>query len=362
MPYLESPAVPQSLAPGQVCEPAIIDPLQCPGWDTLLAAHPEGSFFHGTAWARVLQETYRHRPAYFGSVANGRILGLLPVMEIDSPFTGRRGVSLPFTDHCPALRSEDLEAAALFARCLQYGRERGWRSFECRGLIDGQQNAKSSLSFYSHRILLPRGEASLWTGFKSRVRTPIRRAQEAGVKIDLETSPEAIRAYYLLHCRTRSKHGLPPQPLSFFQNIQQHALAKGNGWVALARWQQKIVAAGVFVHLGRRAIHKFGASDPAFQHVSANHLLMWEVIRRYCREGFEFLDLGRTSMANEGLRQFKLGFGPEEKQIHYCRYDYRANAFVVDRDQVQGWHNHVFRCLPMPLLRLTGRMLYPHLS
>jgi hypothetical protein len=352
----------RSIIPVSSPEPAVIDPLYYPGWDSLLAAHPEGAFFHGAAWARVLNATYGHRPVYFGSVADGRLMGVLPVMELSSLLNRRRGVSLPFTDHCPVLGSEAVQGLHLLERGLRYGRERGWRSFECRSRVDGLQNAKPSLSFYSHRIDLTQGEASLWAGFKSRVRTPIRRAQEAKVEISFESGQEAIGAFYSLHCKTRRKHGLPPQPFSFFQNIRRYVLSNNNGWVAMARWRGTIVAAGVFFHLGRGAIHKFGASDPASQNLSANHLLLWEVMRRYSQQGFEFLDLGRTSVANEGLRQFKLGFGPKEEMLQYFRYDYRANAFVEDRDQVQGWFNHVFRRLPMPVLRLAGRMLYPQLS
>jgi len=343
-------------------EVAVINPLQYPAWDQLVAAHPDGAFFHGTAWARVLHETYGHQAAYFGSVQAGRLLGVLPTMEVDSLLTGRRGISLPFSDECNVLSSETVSAGQLFETCLAHGRKRGWRSFESRGMAEGMGRATPSLKFYSHRIELGRGADALWAGFKSRVRTPVRRAQEAGVKITFETGPEAIQDYYLLHGRTRRKHGLPPQPFSFFRNIQQHVLARGLGWIAVARWEGKVVAAGVFVHLGKRALHKFGASEPALQHLCANHLLMWETIQRCCGLGFDSLDLGRTSIGNEGLRQFKLGFGTRESEIRYCRYDYRADSFVVDRDQVEGWFNHVFRRLPMPLLRLAGRMLYPHVA
>jgi hypothetical protein len=353
-----SPALISALVEG----PVAINPLQHPEWDALVAAHPKGSFFHGSAWARVLQETYGHQPFYFAAVTQGRLLGLLPVMELNRPLRGRRGVSLPFTDYCTVLGSETMAPARLWENCLRQGRIRGWRSFECRGMTDDMTEAKPSLSFYSHEIRLGQGEQRLWASFKSRVRTPVRRAQEAGVKIDFATSAEAMNTYYSLHCHTRRKHGLPPQPRSFFENIQRHVMAKDYGRVALARWQGQVVAGGVFVHLGRRAIHKFGASDPARQHLCANHLLLWETIQRYCHGGFESLELGRTSIDNEGLRQFKLGFGAEEKPLRYCRYDYRANAFAVDRDRVQGWFNHVFRRLPMPMLRLAGRLLYPQLS
>src|SRR5260370_28840299 len=84
-------------------ETLVMDPVTHPGWDSLATAHPESSFFHSSAWARVLEETYGHRPFYFCRLRNGQLEELLPVMEVSSVFTGRRGVSLPFTDFCFSL-------------------------------------------------------------------------------------------------------------------------------------------------------------------------------------------------------------------------------------------------------------------
>jgi len=74
------------------------------------------------------------------------------------------------------------------------------------------------------------------------------------------------------------------------------------------------------------------------------------------------LHLGRTSLANEGLRRFKLSLGASEEAVRYCRYDFSSKRFVSDVDRAEGWFNPVFARLPLPLLRLTGRILYPHLS
>jgi hypothetical protein len=89
---------------------------------------------------------------------------------------------------------------------------------------------------------------------------------------------------------------------------------------------------------------------------------MWETIRKYSHDGFERLDLGRTSASNSGVRQFKQGFSGEERQIRYCKYDYDAGAFVEERDQAVGWYNALFRLFPEPLLRFTGRILYSQMS
>jgi hypothetical protein len=89
---------------------------------------------------------------------------------------------------------------------------------------------------------------------------------------------------------------------------------------------------------------------------------MWGAIKRLAEQGFTRLDMGRTSLGNEGLRRFKLGFGAREQKIEYCRYDYAKRSFVRDIDRAEGWANHVFRLLPPFLFRAAGRMLYPHLS
>src|SRR5438876_11270399 len=107
-----------------------IDPLQHPAWDSVVARHPQSSFFHGTAWARVLQETYGHRPIYFCRFADGQLEGLLPIMEVPSPWTGRRGVSLPFSDFCSPLSVEGARRRELYELALEHGRGRGWRYLE----------------------------------------------------------------------------------------------------------------------------------------------------------------------------------------------------------------------------------------
>ncbi|MDQ2919055.1 MAG: hypothetical protein M3R10_04170, partial [Verrucomicrobiota bacterium] len=83
-----------------VLEHTVIDPRSDRSWDDSIAKHSEATIFHTSAWANVLCDTYRHTPLYFRFSADSQIKALLPLMEVASPFTGRRGVSLPFSDFC----------------------------------------------------------------------------------------------------------------------------------------------------------------------------------------------------------------------------------------------------------------------
>ena len=121
-----------------------------------------------------------------------------------------------------------------------------------------------------------------------------------------------------------------------------------------------IGAGAVFFHSGKTAVFKFGASDETLQHLRANNLVMWQAIRWHAQRGFTLLDFGRTSLENEGLRRFKLNWGSQERRIDYVRYDCQTGSFVTGRDEALGWHNRLFKILPVAFGRLIGAALYRH--
>jgi Acetyltransferase (GNAT) domain len=323
-------------------------------------AHSRCSFFHGAAWAKTLQGAYGFKPVYFtASEADGRS-SILPLMEVNSWLTGRRGVALPFTDDCEPLYSDVASIRRLIQSALEFGRTRGWKSVEWRGGRELFGETPASLSFYGHSVDLEEDEDRMFARLESSVRRAIRKAEKSGITVTVSQSLEAMKTFYSLHCKTRRKHGLPPQPFTFFQNIFEHILSQNLGMIAIASCQRRPIAASVYFQLGARAIYKYGASDEAFQHLRGANVVMWEAIKWHARHGAKTLHLGRTSIGNEGLRRFKLGWGAGEQKIEYVKYDLRKSCFVMETDEVTGWYNRVFNVLPMGLSRLIGAVLYRH--
>ena len=339
-----------------------INPLEYPGWDALLATHPGSTFFHSAAWAKVLRKTYDCSPSYFAVLEGDRLLALLPVMEVNSPLTGRRGVTLPFTDTCEPLDDESILKDVVIPEVMRYGRERGWKYFECRGGKKLFGEAPAFQSFFSHELKLFRDEQYLFARFESSTRRAIRKVEKIGATIQVSQTLESVREYYSLHCKTRRKHGLPPQPFSFFRNIHEHILSSKKGIVVLARHADDVIAGAIYFHFGDQAIYKFGASDETFQELRGNNLVTWGAIKWYAGKGMKALNFGRTSIANEGLRRYKLGWGAKERTSEYVRYDFQQDRYLVGKDGSVGWHNHVFSLLPMFASRLLGAALYRHVA
>lgn len=343
-----------------------LDPLADPQWDERLLAHEDASVFHTAGWARVLKDSYGYTNDYLVETEGDRMLFLLPLMEVRSLLTGKRAVSLPFTDFCdPLLAGEapgETSGETVLAALVARGRERGWRYFELRGggrLLGGHQPATTVLE---HELDLAPSEEALFAGLKESTRRNIRKAGREGVEVEIGTSAEMVESFYRLNCLTRREHGLPPQPISFFRNLHESTLARGQGRVVLATVRGQVAGGALYLHFGRNALYKYGASDPRFLALRPNDLVMWEAIRWYRSGGFRTLSLGRTEHHHEGLRRYKIAWGVKEQEKPYYRYDFAAAGFVRARAAEAGVSATVFRHLPVGISRLIGSALYRHVA
>jgi CelD/BcsL family acetyltransferase involved in cellulose biosynthesis len=340
----------------------IVNPWADAQWDRSLECFSAATIFHSSAWARVLCQSYGYKPAYLAVKADGRLLCLLACVEVNSWITGRRGVALPFSDQCEPLIANDADPDRVLAAILNQGRAMGWKSLVFHGGSNLLASVAPSLGFCTHSLDLRPDSDRLFKGLKDTVRRQVRQAQRNGLTVEIGHSVDLMDAYYSLHCLTRKKHGLPPQPAEFFRNIQRNLLQRRLGFVAIARTEEKLVAGAVFLHQGTQAYYKFGASDKEDLRLRGNNLVMWDSICQLKKEGCTMLDFGRTSIANEGLRRYKLGWGTKESTVHYYRFDFRKNRVMADRDQAQGFHNRIFGLMPIPALRLCGRIMYKHIA
>ena len=343
------------------CEIEILDPTTDLTWDLTAASHRESTIFHSSAWARVLVSTYGHKPFYLRLLQDGKTAAVLPLMEVSSRLTGRRAVSLPFSDLAGALTFTEFNPQLLVKKLSDLARERGWKYFEIRGDRSFAPVAVKP-AFVGHTLDLRIGLERLRGGVSSAVRRNLRKAKASGVEIAVGRNWEQLVEFYRLHLRTRRRHGLPPQSIRFFSNIYEHLLKRRLGFVVLAAIKSRPIAAAVFLHQGGRAVYKFGASDERFQQHRANNLVMWQGISSLVESGAEMLHFGRTSLENNGLRRFKLSWGSQEEPLTYSRFDPLRAEWRAPAATSKGFHHHVFGNLPLPVNRLIGTLCYPHLD
>jgi hypothetical protein len=340
---------------------AVVNPLASADWNERLLGCGQGTVFHTANWARLLADCYGYHPAYFTLSREGALAGCLPLVEVNSLLTGRRGVCLSFADYCGSLVQGPADFQLLFDGILELGKTSGWRYVEFRGeeFLAAEPAAKS----YAHHLLQLSGDEELMhSRLRENTARNIRKAVKEGVTVEICRSLQGVRDFYRLHCLTRRRHGLPPQPGRFFDKLHEHVISRGLGFTALARHGQTAVAGLICLHFGSNAQYKYGASDVAYQHLRANNLVMWEAMKRCAGEGFRSFSLGRTDLDNEGLLAFKNGWGGDRAVLNYHRYEFASNGFVCDRVRNIEIYQNVLRKLPVGLLKMLGSLAYRHIG
>ncbi len=65
-------------------------------WDDYVKSHALGTFFHLSGWQTVIQNSFGHACYFLVAKDNGRVCGVLPLVEVKSALFGHALVSTPF--------------------------------------------------------------------------------------------------------------------------------------------------------------------------------------------------------------------------------------------------------------------------
>jgi CelD/BcsL family acetyltransferase involved in cellulose biosynthesis len=172
-------------------------------------------------------------------------------------------------------------------------------------------------------------------------------------------SEALLRGFYALLRLTRRRHGLPPQPMSWFRNLL--ACLGDRLAIHLARHGGRPIASLLTLSAGRTLVYKYGASDAAEHRLGGMPFLFWHAIQRAVGGGATELDLGRTDLDQPGLVAFKEHLGATRSTLAYRTYPARP-AGAAGMHRASRAVRRLVSLLPDPALDLAGRLVYRHLG
>ena len=337
-----------------------IDPISDPAWLALLQRSPSASIFHHPLWLELLRTQYGYEASACCIEDAGEIVAGIPIASIESRLTGRRLVSLPFSDVCPPVVAGDSGDSAIdvLGEALVEQHRRTGLDLTIHESLPSAPGAFVRQRFVRHLLQLAPDPSEVENNYsKSQVKRGIKKAQREGLRAERRTDTASLDAFYALHLRTRRKLGVPTQPKRFIQRFET-LCAAGLGFVELILDDGRPVAAAVFLTYNGCVTYKYGASDERALGKRPNNLLFSEVIRWACESGFGTLDFGRTDLDNEGLRAFKRSWGADEVELSYTYItDHEPSLEPGLRDRAMS---AAIRHAPPGFSRLIGEALYRH--
>ncbi|HVB59224.1 MAG TPA: GNAT family N-acetyltransferase [Candidatus Acidoferrales bacterium] len=345
-------------------------PLHDPRWENFLGRRHCASIFHTTGWLEALRRTYGYEPIVYTTSPPGRELRNGVVFcQVESWLTGRRLVSLPFSDHCETL-VDDPDELRFILGALEEGSERPrtWNYIEMRPLRHHEIKTnfhRSTYDYALHRLDLAPSLSQLFGGFhKDSTQRKIRRAEREMLRYEEGSSESLLSSFYRLLIVARRRHGVPPQPLQWFRNLID-CLGESLQ-IRIAFQGSRPIAAILTLRHKDTLLYKYGCSDAQFHNLGGMQLLLWRSIEEAKSAGLRTFDLGRSDSDNAGLIRFKEQLGAIRSSLIYSRY----TTSIKSRDNYKlreaQWKLRIAKRLlshvPGRVLSMVGDVLYKHIG
>jgi hypothetical protein len=344
-----------------------IDPVRDPRWPEFLERHPDASIFHTSGWLEALRRAYSYEPVAYTSAPPGReIRNGLVFCGINSWLTGRRMVSLPFSDHCEPL-FDSAEELDVFLRRLQSEIDIPAQKYiEIRPIngsffqSEGHSGFRPARRYQLHRLdLRPDLHQIRETFHKDSVLRRIRRAERAGLIEKTGRSDALLNDFYRLLVVTRARHDLPPQPYEWFHNLIE---CTGDALEIRVAYKDKTPLAAILtLRFKDLALYKYGGSDTEYKNLGAMPLLLWRAIEHAKSTGAHEFSLGRSDEDNAGLIAFKNHWTQHATSLVYWRSP-GPPALKSSDDWKVRMAKRVFSVMPKQALPVAGKLIYRHIG
>jgi FemAB-related protein (PEP-CTERM system-associated) len=343
--------------------------LSDPSLANFIEKQVPGMFNYTQTWLNTVPRLYGYEviPVISRS-QKGDVTGFLPLCLMRSRLTGRRLVSLPFSDQCPLLSEDAASANALIDQAIELAIQEKAKYLELRSGINDVLSTRSDLvrtDLYVRWLLpLTPDPEKTWVKMRKPVQHQVKKSRKQGVQVHVAECREEVEQYYRLHLQTRSKkHGMPSQPRRYFYNLWDAFARDRSMQLLLADHQGKVIAGMVLLAAGSTIRYAYGASDDRYLSLAPNNLLMWTAIEMGCRQGFRTFDMGRTARDNEGLMEYKRRWGAIEESLPYYYYPHMAGLASTSES---SWKYQIltsnWKRLPLALAGSLGGYLYRHLG
>lgn len=180
-------------------------------------------------------------------------------------------------------------------------------------------------------IDLAPGKDRIWArSLTSDARRMTRKAQRMGVRVRHAESPDDVREFHRLYTRTmerrqaQARYFFPPEYfLRFFETMPE------TSFFALAEYQGRLVAGGLYLHGGTDVYWHLSAADMAFAHVRPVNGYVWEAICWALDRGKQRMLLGGGHRRDDGVFRFKASFSPLRARFHVYKRIHDADAYAA---------------------------------
>ena len=339
-------------------------------WNEYANNHAHTSPYHLFAWKKSVETAYGQKSYYLMALdAQDNIVGILPSILIKPPLGYATLCSLPYCDRGEALADTPVIVDELIsegraichklkAHCYEY------RSTRMTAFDSNKQRHTAPPQKVRMILDLPETSELLLAGFKSKLRSQIKKAEKNGLTFLIGNNGSQISDFYNVFATNMRDLGSPTHSKRWFECIRrfygEHCI------ISVVKYDSQPVGAGLILQNGLNATIPWASTLKEYNKLAPNMLLYWSLLEYATNKGCQQFDFGRSSIG-EGTFKFKQQWGARPVELDWVTYQDDGGPAVMDynpghRGILRQTAEHIWRKLPLPLSVRLGSSIRKYIS
>lgn len=344
-------------------------------WDAYVGKHKQHTPYHLFAWQQAVEKAYGHQGYYLIAEENtadskqSELVGILPLTLFSLPLGKKSLCALPFCDIGGPLVDNDEALEKLLTATQAFAKQSQAKAIELRTSVENQ--AVDETSSGKVRMLMPLPESSeiLFSGFKSKLRSQVRKAEKNGLRFERASNIKLLDDFYEVFAHNMRALGSPVHARSLFVELFQQYQNKM--LISVVYHEEVAIGAGIVLTTDSKASIPWASTKAEFNRLSPNMMLYWSFLEYLSDNGISEFDFGRSSFG-EGTFKFKQQWGAKPAPLTWIDLPLTgelAKEYVASESEapstqskLRGQVENIWRKLPLPFTVFLGPKLRKYIS
>ena len=328
-----------------------LEPAEEQAWDDFVRGHEDGTFFHLSAWRRVIEKAFGHRTHYLMARRGADVAGVLPLTHVKSRLFGSSLISNGFCVQGGVLAKDEEAKAALAAEAVKIGEQENVDCVEFRSTTPQHPDwiQKSGLYVTFRRPIHADVDANM-KAIPRKQRAMVRKGISNGLISECDSDVSRMHDVYAESVRNL---GTPVFSRGYFRLLKDEFGEACD--VVTVLHGGNAVAAVLNFYFRDEVLPYYGGGRSEARDLAANDFMYWEVMRRACERGYRLFDFGRSKVGT-GAFAFKKNWGFEPTPLTYEFRLIKAKE-IPDVNPLNPKFQAfiaLWRRMPVPLTKLLG--------
>ncbi|MCI5207271.1 MAG: FemAB family PEP-CTERM system-associated protein [Candidatus Electrothrix sp. ATG2] len=337
-----------------------------PEWDLFVHSCSNASPYHLFAWGKTITQAYHHKKVYLLARQGGEVVGVLPMVHLQFPFLLNELVALPFCDVGGSLAVNSDVEGQLIAEAKKWGERLNVTKIQVRGPIYNKLETDANFTPMMNNkvrmlLSLPDSSEKLMAGFKSKLRSQIRKSEKNGV-VFRWAGEEGVGAFYSVFCDNMRMLGSPVHSRRLFHAVMDNY--GENAYVGLTEFEGRCIGAGLILSTDQQTAIPWASTLRQYNKLAPNMLLYWNFLKYAADNNKKIFDFGRST-ENEGTFRFKKQWGAQPVPLSWyatVKNNQKMSGQKKSEGAVREKVTDIWRKIPLPVANFLGPQLRKYIN